>query len=114
MPAPPHSPAFVRLRRGKPAQAVRHIPLLTEIETLFDFGCYNYAAPDGAPAGRALLPQRLFDLGDGAPSPYRNQIYRRTARPKRQRTGALQDASRQPDVIVNAPASWTAVALHRF
>jgi hypothetical protein len=22
--------------------------LLTELETLFDFGCYNYAAPDGA------------------------------------------------------------------
>jgi hypothetical protein len=23
------------------------MPLLTELETLFDFGCYNYAAPDG-------------------------------------------------------------------
>ena len=35
-------------------------------------------------------------------------------RPKRRRAGALQDASRQPSVIVNAPASWTAVALRRF
>ncbi len=34
--------------------------------------------------------------------------------PKRQRTGALQDASRYPAVPVNAPASWSAVALHRF
>jgi hypothetical protein len=31
--------------------------------------------------------------------------------PKRQRAGALQDASRHPGIIVNAPASWTAVAL---
>ena len=37
-PAPPNSPA----------PSGRHIPLLTELETLFDFGCYNYAAPDGA------------------------------------------------------------------
>jgi hypothetical protein len=43
---------------------------------LFDFGCYNYAAPDGAPAGRALLLQRLFDLGGGAPPPYQNPIHR--------------------------------------
>ena len=43
----------------------------TELETCFDFGGYKYAAPDGAPAGRALLPQRLFDLGGGAPPPYR-------------------------------------------
>ena len=41
-----------------------------ELETLFGFGFYKYAAPDGAPAGRALLPQRLFDLGGGAPSRY--------------------------------------------
>jgi hypothetical protein len=34
--------------------------------------------------------------------------------PKRQRAGALPDASRHPGIIVNAPASWTAVALHRF
>jgi hypothetical protein len=26
----------------------RHIPLLTELEILFDFGFYKYAAPDGA------------------------------------------------------------------
>jgi hypothetical protein len=25
-------------------------PLLTELKTLFDFGCYKYAAPDGAGA----------------------------------------------------------------
>jgi hypothetical protein len=24
------------------------MPLLTKLETSFDFGCYNYAAPDGA------------------------------------------------------------------
>jgi hypothetical protein len=52
----------------------RHIPLLTELETLFDFGCCNYAATDGtenesqrdsnpsaqgwrsAPAGEERLP----------------------------------------------------------
>ena len=28
----------------------RHIPLLPELETVFDFGCYKYAAPDGAAA----------------------------------------------------------------
>ncbi len=36
--------------------AVRHIPLLTELETLFDFGFYKYTAPNGAPAGRAGSP----------------------------------------------------------
>jgi hypothetical protein len=30
------------------APSGRHIPLLTELETLFDFGFYKYAAPDGA------------------------------------------------------------------
>ena len=35
-------------------------------------------------------------------------------RPKRQRAGALQDASRISGVFVNAPAFWTAVVLHRF
>jgi len=28
------------------------MPLLTELETLYDFGCYNYAAPYDAPARR--------------------------------------------------------------
>jgi hypothetical protein len=36
-----------------PSPSGRHIPVLahghqTELETLFNFGCYNYAAPDGA------------------------------------------------------------------
>ena len=31
-----------------PSPSGRHIPLLTELETLFDFGCCNYAASDGA------------------------------------------------------------------
>lgn len=35
-------------------------------------------------------------------------------RPKRQRAGALQDASRYSNVTVKAPASRSAVALHRF
>jgi len=29
-------------------EAVATSPLLTELETLFDLGCYYYAAPDGA------------------------------------------------------------------
>jgi hypothetical protein len=33
---------------------------------------------------------------------------------KRQRTGALQDASRSPNVWCRAPAFWTAAALRRF
>jgi hypothetical protein len=33
---------------------------------------------------------------------------------KRQRTGALQDASRFSGIILSRVASWTAVALHRF
>ena len=28
------------------------MPLLTELETLYDFGCHNYAAPYDAPARR--------------------------------------------------------------
>jgi len=34
--------------QNSPAPSGRHIPLLTELETLFDFGFYKYAAPDGA------------------------------------------------------------------
>jgi hypothetical protein len=33
---------------------------------------------------------------------------------KRQRAGALQDASRLPDIPFRAPASWSAAALRRF
>jgi plasmid stabilization system protein ParE len=33
---------------------------------------------------------------------------------KRQRTGALQDASRISGIIVSRAASWTAAALRRF
>jgi hypothetical protein len=34
--------------------------------------------------------------------------------PQLQRAGALQDASRLRGLLMNAPASWTAVALHRL
>jgi hypothetical protein len=37
-----------------------------------------------------------------------------TAAPKRQRTGALQDASRSPGFLFRAPAFWSAAALRRF
>ena len=40
--------------------------------------------------------------------------FRRRARPKRQRAGALQNASRIRWSSANAPAFWSAVALHRF
>jgi hypothetical protein len=33
---------------NSPAPSGRHIPLLKELETLFDFGFYKYATPDGA------------------------------------------------------------------
>ena len=36
------------------------------------------------------------------------------SRPKRRRAGALQDASRLRWLSANAPAFWSAVALHRF
>ena len=45
-PACGHPLPFPRARYTAPSG--RHIPLLTELETLFDFGRYNYAAPDGA------------------------------------------------------------------
>lgn len=35
--------------KNSPTPSGRHIPLLTELETSFDFGFYKYAAPDGAP-----------------------------------------------------------------
>jgi hypothetical protein len=35
--------------RDSPAPSGRHTPLLTELETLFDSGCYKCAGPDGAP-----------------------------------------------------------------
>jgi hypothetical protein len=43
-------PAYIAFQRGKRG---RHISVLahghqTELETLFDFGFYNYAAPHGA------------------------------------------------------------------
>jgi hypothetical protein len=41
-------PFYPSAPTNSPAPSGRHIPLLTELETLFDFGCYNYAAPDGA------------------------------------------------------------------
>jgi len=41
-------PSPSRLHRISARQAGRHIPLQTELETLFDFEFYNYAAPDGA------------------------------------------------------------------
>jgi hypothetical protein len=47
-PTPPNSPAPSRLHFISARQAGRHLPLLTELETLFDFGCYKYAAPAGA------------------------------------------------------------------
>ena len=42
-------------------QAGRPIPVLahghqTELETMFDFGCYNYAAPDGAGGSKIAQP----------------------------------------------------------
>jgi len=37
-----------------------------------------------------------------------------SARPKRQRTGALQDAWRLREFSASAPASWSAAALRRF
>ena|ERR1035437_9047898 len=39
---------------------------------------------------------------------------KRSSQTKRQRAGALHDASRISEIIVPRAASWTAVALHRF
>jgi hypothetical protein len=46
----PREPSFIHLFPFAPARGDTRPTtlLLTELETLFDFGCYNYAAPDGA------------------------------------------------------------------
>ena len=72
------------LRPGSWGHSPHQIPLLTELETLFDFGCYNYAAPDGAetesqrdsnPSAQGWHPRRQARSAyPGRPSP---QIHQR-------------------------------------
>ena len=74
----------------------------------------NYQAPSGttscSPAKDMPLLSELFCLAGAI-----LQICRAAgAGEKLQRTGALQDASRLIGLWIFAPASWIAVALHRF
>ena len=55
-----------------PAPSGRYIPLLTELEPLFDLVFYNYAAPDGA-FGLSLHPLEANLCGSSV-----NRILRQT------------------------------------
>ena len=84
---------FLRLLRGH------------QRERLFLVGADGAGLGVGSGLGRLL---EAIDLGEQiAPAVQAHGHHPPSRRPKQQRAGALQDASRHPGGPANAPASWT-------